>query len=107
MMINKRISRAPEDVGFLRVHRKRGKEVQLPLNSKACEALAAWLRERERRARAPDGACMSHFILSCTTSCARIPYEDEILRCFECAPRAGFKYWHLQGQIPGRRGLAP
>ena len=46
LRLPKRISRDPEDVGFLQILRKRGKEVQLPLNWKACEALAAWLRER-------------------------------------------------------------
>jgi integrase/recombinase XerD len=43
----KRISRDPENVGFLKVRRKRGKEVVLPLNWKVCEALSVWLRERE------------------------------------------------------------
>jgi site-specific recombinase XerD len=47
----KRISKDPENVGFLKVHRKRGKEVVLPLNWKACEALSIWLRERQGIAR--------------------------------------------------------
>ena len=44
----RRITKDPENVGFLKVRRKRGKEVLLPLNWKACEALTAWLAEREQ-----------------------------------------------------------
>jgi len=43
----RRITRDPENVGFLQVRRKRGKEVRLPLNWKACEALSAWMTERK------------------------------------------------------------
>ena len=49
---------------------------------------------------------MSHFVLSCTTSCARQPFGDEILDCLEVASGAGFKYWALQGPVPWTRGLA-
>ena len=35
----KRVTRDPENVGMIRVHRKRGKEVYLPLNWKACDPL--------------------------------------------------------------------
>jgi site-specific recombinase XerD len=44
----RRITKDPENVGFLKVRRKRGKEVLLPLNWKACEALSAWVAEREQ-----------------------------------------------------------
>ena len=44
----RRITKDPENVGFLKVRRKRGKEVLLPLNWKACEALSAWIAEREQ-----------------------------------------------------------
>jgi site-specific recombinase XerD len=44
----RRITKDPENVGFLKVRRKRGKEVLLPLNWKACEALAAWVAERSQ-----------------------------------------------------------
>jgi site-specific recombinase XerD len=44
----RRITKDPENVGFLKVRRKRGKEVMLPLNWKACEALSAWISERDR-----------------------------------------------------------
>jgi site-specific recombinase XerD len=44
----RRITKDPENVGFLKVRRKRGKEVLLPLNWKACEALSGWLVEREQ-----------------------------------------------------------
>jgi len=44
----RRITKDPDNVGFLKVRRKRGKEVRLPLNWKACEAVAAWISERER-----------------------------------------------------------
>lgn len=47
----KRITREPENVGLLKVRRKRAKEVVLPLNWKACEALTIWLREREQLAK--------------------------------------------------------
>ena len=43
----RRITKDPENVGFLKVRRKRGKEVLLPLNWKACEALSAWMTERQ------------------------------------------------------------
>ena len=51
----KRISKDPENVGMLRVHRKRGKEVYLPLNWKVCEALSTWLRERQQMVAGKDG----------------------------------------------------
>ena len=60
----KRISKDPENVGILRVHRKRGKEVYLPLNWKACEALASWLivrREMVRNASADDALFVSKY----------------------------------------------
>ena len=44
----RRITKDPENVGFLKVRRKRGKEVLLPLNWKACEALAARVAERSQ-----------------------------------------------------------
>ena len=40
----KRITRDPENVGFIRIRRKRGKEALLPLNWKVCEALSSWLK---------------------------------------------------------------
>ncbi|MCC7060943.1 MAG: tyrosine-type recombinase/integrase, partial [Burkholderiaceae bacterium] len=42
----RRVSQEPEHVGLLKVRRKGAKEEVLPVNWKACEALAAWLRER-------------------------------------------------------------
>lgn len=48
LALPRRITKDPENVGFLKVRRKRGKEVPLPLNWKACEALSAWLAEREQ-----------------------------------------------------------
>lgn len=47
LQLPKRITKNPEDVGMIRVHRKRGKEETLPLNFKACEAVSAYLRERK------------------------------------------------------------
>jgi site-specific recombinase XerD len=46
----KRITKDPENVGFLKVRRKRGKEVLLPLNWKACESLSSWLKARAEMA---------------------------------------------------------
>jgi len=40
---------------------------------------------------------MSRFTLSCTTCAARMPGKDEILECFEHAPKAGYKYWGMAG----------
>ncbi len=51
----KRVSKDPENVGMIRVHRKRGKEVYLPLNWKVCEALSTWLRERQQMVEERDG----------------------------------------------------
>ena len=47
----KRITKDPENVGFLRVLRKRSKEALLPLNWKASEALSAWLSQRQEWTR--------------------------------------------------------
>ncbi len=47
VQLPQQITNRPEDVGFIRVRRRRGDEVSLPLNFKACEALSAWLAERE------------------------------------------------------------
>lgn len=44
----RRINKDPDNVGLLRVHRKGGKVEVLPINWKACEALASWLGERRR-----------------------------------------------------------
>jgi site-specific recombinase XerD len=41
-----RISKEPDAVGTVRVKRKGGKTDSIPLNYKACQALAAWLRAR-------------------------------------------------------------
>lgn len=45
----KRITQDPQNVGFIKVRRKRGKEALLPLNWKVCEALAAYMRERRAK----------------------------------------------------------
>jgi len=45
----KRITHDPQNVGFLHVRRKRGKEALLPLNWKVCEALSSWIRERKAK----------------------------------------------------------
>ena len=60
----KRLTKDPENVGMIRVHRKRGKEVYLPLNWKACEALASWLiarREMVRNGSADDALFVSKY----------------------------------------------
>lgn len=60
----KRLTKDPENVGMIRVHRKRGKEVYLPLNWKACEALASWLsvrRELIREVSADDALFLSKY----------------------------------------------
>ena len=60
----KRLTKDPENVGMIRVHRKRGKEVYLPLNWKACEALASWLiarREMTRNVIADDALFVSKY----------------------------------------------
>jgi len=44
--IPKRINREPDNTGTVRVRRKGGKVDTIPLNYKACQALAAWLRVR-------------------------------------------------------------
>jgi integrase/recombinase XerC len=42
----KRITKDPENTGSVRVRRKGGKVNTIPLNYKACQALAAWLKVR-------------------------------------------------------------
>ncbi len=44
--IPKRITRSPDNTGTVRVLRKGGKTQSMPLNHKACQALAAWLTAR-------------------------------------------------------------
>jgi site-specific recombinase XerD len=44
--IPKRINREPNNTGTVRVKRKGGKVDTIPLNYKACQALAAWLKMR-------------------------------------------------------------
>ena len=44
--IPKRINREPDNTGTVRVKRKGGKVDTIPLNYKACQALAAWLKLR-------------------------------------------------------------
>lgn len=60
----RRLTKDPENVGMVRVHRKRGKEVSLPLNWKACEALSAWLiarRELIRSSTTDDALFLSKY----------------------------------------------
>jgi len=60
----KRITKDPANVGFLKMRRKRGKEVVVPLNWKAGEALSAWLRERQeiaKRGETSDSLFISKF----------------------------------------------
>lgn len=42
---------------------------------------------------------MSKFLLSCTTCSTRMPFKDEILECFEHAPKAGYKAWGAAGPV--------
>jgi len=42
----RRITKAPDNMGSARIRRKGNKEVTLPLNYKACQALKAWLKVR-------------------------------------------------------------
>lgn len=46
--IPKRINQEPDNTGTVRVKRKGGKVDTIPLNYKACQALAAWLKVRPR-----------------------------------------------------------
>jgi site-specific recombinase XerD len=46
--IPKRINRDPDNTGTVRVKRKGGKIDTIPLNYKACQALAAWLKVRPK-----------------------------------------------------------
>ena len=40
----KKITKDPDNMGSVRVRRKRNKEVTIPLNYKTCQALKAWLK---------------------------------------------------------------
>lgn len=51
LQLPKRISKDPNDVGLVHVHRKGADIEYLPLNWKACEALKTWLVERGRLAQ--------------------------------------------------------
>jgi site-specific recombinase XerD len=69
----KRITKDPENVGLLHVRRKGAKEVVLPLNWKACEALAAWLKERkgEKETGTSEALFISKFRRSLTPRAIR------------------------------------
>jgi site-specific recombinase XerD len=79
----KRITKDPENVGFLHIRRKRGKEANLPLNWKVCEALAAWLKERpannEQRG-ASDALFVSKFKKALTPRSTRYLVEKYLKR---------------------------
>jgi len=55
----KRISRDPDNMGWVRVTRKGGKIEEIPLNYKACQALKAWLKVRPQVDH--DGLFVSKF----------------------------------------------
>jgi site-specific recombinase XerD len=55
----KRISRDPDNMGWVRVTRKGGKTEEIPLNYKACQALKAWLKVRPQVDH--DGLFVSKF----------------------------------------------
>jgi len=79
----RRITKDPENVGFLKVRRKRGKEVLLPLNWKACEALSAWLNEREQwigRESTELALFVSKFRKAMTTRAVRFLVEKYLER---------------------------
>ena len=79
----RRITKDPENVGFLKVRRKRGKEVLLPLNWKACEALSAWLAEREQwieRESTEQALFVSKFRKVMTTRAVRFLVEKYMER---------------------------
>ena len=48
---------------------------------------------------------MSKFLLSCTTCATRAPGKEEILECFEHAPKAGYKAWGIAGPLCWTPGL--
>jgi integrase/recombinase XerD len=79
----RRITKDPENVGFLKVRRKRGKEVLLPLNWKVCEALSAWLTEREQwigRESTEQALFVSKFRKVMTTRAIRFLVEKYLER---------------------------
>ena len=49
LQLPKRVTRDPENVGMVKVNRKGSKVEYLPLNWKACDALAAWLRQHRNK----------------------------------------------------------
>lgn len=79
----RRITKDPENVGFLKVRRKRGKEVLLPLNWKACEALSAWLAGRGQwigRESTEQALFVSKFRKGMTTRAIRYLVEKYMKR---------------------------
>ena len=71
----RRITKEPEDVGLLKTRRKGAREETLPLNWKACEALSAWLKERQGMLRrdnvSTDALFLSKFRRSLGTRAIR------------------------------------
>lgn len=49
LQLPKRVTKDPENVGMVKVNRKGSKLGYLPINWKACEALAAWFRQRKNK----------------------------------------------------------
>jgi site-specific recombinase XerD len=79
----KRITKDPQNVGFLKVTRKRGKEAVLPLNWKAGEALSAWLRERAeiaKRGETTDALFISKFRRGMTPRSVRYLVDKYLTR---------------------------
>jgi integrase/recombinase XerD len=79
----RRITRDPENVGLLRVRRKGGREVVLPLNWKVCEALTAWLRERQEKTgggTAEDALFISKYRRAMTNRAIRYLVKKYLLR---------------------------
>ena len=69
--IPKRINREPDNTGTVRVKRKGGKVDTIPLNYKACQALAAWLSVR------PEVDFATLFVTKFNTPMGKTSKEDD------------------------------
>jgi site-specific recombinase XerD len=81
--IPKRINREPDNTGTVRVRRKGGKIDTIPLNYKACQSLAAWLKVR------PEVEDSSIFITKFSTPMSRRAIQYTVSKYLQTADIKG------------------
>jgi integrase/recombinase XerC len=81
--IPKRINREPDNTGTVRVKRKGGKVDTIPLNYKACQAFAAWLKVR------PDVGHSTVFVTKFSTPMSKRAIQYTVSKYLQAADIKG------------------